>query len=37
MFDKILPKFASKASYDFAEKAPSQMFDNSPLITPKNL
>ena len=37
MFDKILPKFASKASYDFAEKAPSHMFDNSPLITTKNL
>ena len=33
-------EFASKASYDFAEKAPSQIFDsvlNSPLITFKNL
>ena len=30
--------FASKASYDFTEKAPTQMFDrvlNSPLITSK--
>ena len=33
-------EFASKASYGFVEKAPSQMFDkvlNSPLITSKNL
>ena len=33
-------EFRPKASYDFAKKAPSQMFEsalNSPLITSKNL
>ena len=33
-------EFASKASYDFAEKTSYQMYDkvmNSPLITSKNL